>query len=421
MNDQAVSTVQQQSIKIGKETFYADKAFYHGTHRLVPPDQTLQNIWRVAPAVGLTRIADITGLDRIGIPTAVGIRPNAPSLAVSGGKGFTVQAASASAGMEAIEIWHAENVRNNVFLETHANLELSSIVAPMHLLAPTRNSLFDQHQPEPWVMGWDLIRQCEMAVPLLNVSMGNSDYRRNMRWLPFASGSNGLAGGNHLLEALAAALYELIERDAIACSAISGSITDKRVDLKSTSDPLVCSLLDQFEAASINVYLYDCTVDTNIPTYMAAIEDRLDITMGLYKGYGAHLDPAIAMIRALTEAAQARLLLIAGSRDDYFSRDQKINRNMSSNRVESFALPETITANAHSSQATKSFGGDINVILDHIREVGLDSAIVVNLTHEDLGIPVVRVIVPGLEGYMFDHYQPGWRAKTYRTRLETVK
>ena len=70
----------------------AQKGFFHGTQRTAPPETTLENIRRVAPTVGLTRLADVTGLDRIGIPTVVGYRPNSPTLTVSGGKGFTTLA-----------------------------------------------------------------------------------------------------------------------------------------------------------------------------------------------------------------------------------------------------------------------------------------------------------------------------------------
>lgn len=411
-------TAEQRTLTLGTKTYSADKAFYHGTHRVVPPEQTIEKIWSVAPAVGLTRLADVTGLDRIGIPTVIGVRPDAITLAVSGGKGFTTEAASASAGMEAIEIWHAENVCQDVVLETHANLESAGLAAPMQRLPFTRHSLFDAHQPEPWVLGWDLIQQREMAVPYTQVSMGNCEHQRTKRWLPFASGSNGLAGGNHILEALAAALYELVERDAIACSSFSGSLKRRRVALSSIEDPLVLALIEKLNAASVSVYLFDCTVDTSVPTYLAVIEDRIDLSIGRYKGSGAHLDPSIAMIRAITEAAQSRLLLIAGSRDDYFWRDQQANRYLSSSRTDELSVPELSSAGLQRSEATDSFAADIHVIRGKLEAIGIDSAVVVDLTRHDVGIPVVRVIVPGLEGYMFDHYEPGWHAKAYRSKSE---
>jgi ribosomal protein S12 methylthiotransferase accessory factor len=413
-NQTRTSSPVSAAVEISGVSWTADKGFHHGTHRTAPPEQTLERIWAAAPTVGLTRLADVTGLDRIGIPTVVGYRPNSPTLAVSGGKGFTTLAAMASAGMEAVEIWHAENVRHEVVVESHAALDGLGMTLPEHQLPLTRSSLFDRHRPEPWVMGWDLMGQRPVAVPYAVVSMGDTTRFSSRRWMPFAAGSNGLAGGNHLLEALAAALYEVVERDAIACSRSVVGGMSQRVDLDTVTDPLVRSLLDRFDDAGVTAYLFDCTVDTRVPTYMATVADRRDASMGLYRGYGAHLDPDIAMIRALTEAAQARLLLIAGSRDDYFSREQRMNLTMGDGRREQFdGIPVTTTADRHQSGATDTFGEDVNTVLARLRDVGLDSAIVVDLTDPELQIPVVRVVVPGLEGYMFDHYSPGPRARAH--------
>lgn len=410
------------AVEINGVAHTADKGFFHGTQRTAPPERTLERIWAAAPTVGLTRLADVTGLDRIGIPTVVGYRPNSPTLTVSGGKGFTTIAATVSAGMEAVEVWHAENVRNEVIIESHAALARAGLTIPADALSLTKNSLFDAERAEPWVMGWDIVAGREVAVPFTAVSMGDSSHRPNNRWMPFAAGSNGLAGGNHILESVAAALYEVVERDAIACSRTADGGMSRQVDLASITDPLVRTLIDQFDAAEVSAYLFDCTVDTNIPTYMAFVADRVDAAMGLYRGYGAHLDPAIAMIRALTEAAQARLLLIAGARDDYFGRDQRMNRFMGDGRGAGLETQiATVDANAHVPSATASFHADIAVVLERLQAVGLNSVIVVDLTDPDLKIPVARVIVPGLEGYMFDFYRPGSRALAHRERMVALR
>src|SRR5689334_3494323 len=61
-------------------------------------------------AMGITRLADLTGLDRIGLPVFAAIRPNSRSVATSQGKGLTHDAARAAALMEAAESWHAERI-----------------------------------------------------------------------------------------------------------------------------------------------------------------------------------------------------------------------------------------------------------------------------------------------------------------------
>src|SRR5512139_2548346 len=88
----------------------ASKSYYTGTHRLVSPEKTVERIRRLSPVVGITRIANVTGLDTLGIPVVMVCRPNSRSVAVSQGKGLTLAAAKASGLMEAAETFHAERI-----------------------------------------------------------------------------------------------------------------------------------------------------------------------------------------------------------------------------------------------------------------------------------------------------------------------
>jgi ribosomal protein S12 methylthiotransferase accessory factor len=86
------------------------KTFRHGTHRVVTPMETLTRVQRFMAQMGITRISNITGLDRIGIPVAIACRPNSRGLSVSQGKGLDLAAAKASALMESVEAYHAERI-----------------------------------------------------------------------------------------------------------------------------------------------------------------------------------------------------------------------------------------------------------------------------------------------------------------------
>ena len=97
------------------------KRFRDGTHRVVDPAVTLARVMPLAPRMGITRVAVLTGLDTIGIPVAAAIRPNSRSIAQHQGKGATLDAAKASAVMEAAETWHAESVA--LFERTLADCE----------------------------------------------------------------------------------------------------------------------------------------------------------------------------------------------------------------------------------------------------------------------------------------------------------
>lgn len=405
-------------IRFRGEAFRARKQFWHGTHRTVPPEETLERILRYRKPVGLTRLADITGLDRIGIPTVLAHRPNCPTLANAAGKGYTLLAAKVSAAMEAVEIYHAENLRLPQIVKPFAELEKAGLAIPAESLPLTKNSMFHPHRPEYWAPGWDIMNQREVAVPWVCVGMTPPEGQRPRRWMPFAIGTNGLAGGNHFLEALGAALYEVVERDAVAChrmAATAGVHQLERVRLDTIESPFVADLVERLRSVGIKPALYDCATDTDVPVYLAVIYDELIPHVGFYRGYGAHLDPAIAMVRAITEAVQARVITIAGSRDDYFRRDQLVNRFVSGRRGTDIleSVPETIDARLRPDEATDSFEGDVHVILKKLARVGLNQVIVLDLSHEEIGIPVTRVIVPGLEGYMFDHYRPGPRAQAF--------
>jgi len=86
------------------------KLFKRGTHRTTSPEDTVARVAPKARQIGITRLGNVTGLDRIGIPVTVAVRPNSRSFSVSQGKGLGVSQAMASAIMEAIELFHGEEL-----------------------------------------------------------------------------------------------------------------------------------------------------------------------------------------------------------------------------------------------------------------------------------------------------------------------
>jgi ribosomal protein S12 methylthiotransferase accessory factor len=156
----------------GKKTFgklgtgdAAPKAYRSGTHRTVPPAETLARVRPLMGRMGITRIANVTGLDRIGIPVVMVCRPNSRSIAVSQGKGLDLDAAKASGVMEAAEVYHAESITSPLKLcsyeeihDTHRLIDLDGLP----LLAGRR---FDLNRPLLWIEGQDLMAQEPTWVP----------------------------------------------------------------------------------------------------------------------------------------------------------------------------------------------------------------------------------------------------------------
>jgi ribosomal protein S12 methylthiotransferase accessory factor len=403
-----------------RQAYSAVKRFWRGTQRSVSPAETLERVRPHFGEIGITRLANITGLDRIGIPVTLAMRPNAATLSNGSGKGFSLEAALTSGAMEAIELFHAEQAERPTFQLPYDSLPPNRI--PIEDLPLTRHNLFNTWWPYRWTLGWDIMNQEEVPVPWWLVHMGEHSLRPRDLYT-FQVTSNGLASGNNLLEAINAGLFEVIERDAVTCHRLVWDRLKKappQVDVRTIEFPLVCELMERLAAAKVGLVLFDCTIDTAVPVYMAHIYDLQVRLLGHYRGYGAHLDPEVAMIRAITEAVQGRCIYIAGSRDDVFRHSYlRLKQSNDSALISAIqAMTGTVDARQRVSEATPTFEGDTHLALRKLRAAGLDRAIVVDLTKIGLPIDVVKVVVPGLEGYMFDFYEPGYRAKAFLERSQ---
>ena len=107
--------------------------------------------------MGITRIANVTGLDRIGIPVVTVVRPNARSAAVSQGKGLTLAAAKASGVMEAAELWHAEHIMKPLKLASLEEMRRVHRVAEPDQLPGVAGGDFEPNLSLLWIEGRDLV------------------------------------------------------------------------------------------------------------------------------------------------------------------------------------------------------------------------------------------------------------------------
>ncbi len=397
------------------------KGFRHGTHRTRPPAETVREYWPLRERMGITRLANVTGLDYIGIPVFTAIRPNSRSLSVSQGKGLDEDAARASALMESIELWHAERIEAPLRYESYAALSQSACVVDIHRLQCLPGSPVQVGAPMLWIEGFDLMQKCPIWVPFETI---NANGVGSPSAVPmFHGGSNGLASGNHILEAITHALCELIERDTTALF-YQLKLQDqqrRRVRRETVKSPECQHLLQCFARADIDVGIFDLTIDLGMPTYMCVIAEGPSRPnwrrLGAFLGYGTNPSAEVALIRALTEAAQCRLTIIAGNRDDIpqyrlnFGFD---DRTVASVRSKYLDIPEVLDINERPSLSTPSFEGDVGVMLSALRGIGLTNAVVVDLSRKDIGIPVVKVVVPGLEGpIQHGKYELGERALAF--------
>jgi ribosomal protein S12 methylthiotransferase accessory factor len=335
-------------------------------------------------------------------------------MACSSGKGLTLDQANVSGAMEAIELHAAETAALSPIRTSYRELSRSYAMPPVSNLWLTRHSLFTEDWPFYWCLGWDLISQTELPVPMAMVGMAKSSMIGSLR--AFLASSNGLGAGNSFLEAVASGLYEVIERDGVACHYHASLHKQRPIPVVSDttlrSYPMVASVLEKCDQARVRVVVQECVVDTNVPIYNAFSHDEDDCGVPVTHGYGAHLDPEIALLRAITEALQARLNFIAGSRDDLFRSAYVRVRAGWRESVTSLEYARTQAPEAipMASRATDAFEQDIADLLGCIQGAGLPNVVVFDLTPPEFPVFVVRVLVPGLEGYMHYGYQPGPRA-----------
>jgi ribosomal protein S12 methylthiotransferase accessory factor len=349
---------------------------------------------------GITRVANITGLDVIGIPVFTAIRPCSRSLATSQGKGLDADAAKASALMESIETWHAEAIELPARWESAWGLRDRGVPAVEYEELPCLRAPNPVH-PQPWVAGFDLLAERRCWVPVDAVTMNFVGVPE--RGTEMVRGSNGLASGNHPLEAIVHGLCEVIERDAEVLWRLDDDLV--QVDLGSVRDPDCAEVLARLDASGVHVAAWDLTTDLGVPTYGCAVMEKPDRgrlrALGIHYGFGTHLAPEVALLRALTEAVQTRLTYIAGSRDDLLRHDYALGRNrdlLEQIWAEITAAPSAARLEDRPPLAGDTFETDTRLLLDRLVGAGVEQVVVVDLTRADLGIPVVKVVVPGLEG-----------------------
>ena len=399
------------------------KTFLPGTRRTRTPAETLKDFGRHMPEAGITRLANVTGLDSIGIPVVQAIRPNSRSLSVSQGKGVDLDSAKASAMMEAFELWHAEHIELPCLVASYQAIRRKRKVVDLHRLPMVRGATLRPEEQRCWLRGWDLLQQEEVWVPFEVVSMNTVGIVQAT--LTFLSTSNGLASGNHLLEAIEHALCEIIERDTQALDSARGipySLKNK-IDISSIADAPLQEMIAACYSADLAVAVFEMVSDLGIPTFRVGLMEQGDQAqwsrLGMEWGCGTHLSPVVALSRALTEAAQARLTVIAGSRDDNPPSAYAATQGMWSiedSRSEMFAAPPARPFSAKANhQETDTFEGDLELMLGTLRAAGIDRAVVIDLTKDRIGIPVAKVVVPGLEAAPFvPGYVEGDRARRAR-------
>ena len=419
----------------------------NGTSRIKPAQETLKNILAISTRIGVTRLADITDMDVLRIPNFSVVVPGTEDyIWVYSGKGPTRQHAMASALMESIERYSSLPSGGPRKFTRSSYAELSKthkVLHPDKLVEPLRFDYRDDMVMD-WLLGYDLAL-CETVMVPASVALFR--YTPSPPAInPFAYfHTNGLASGNVMEEAVCHALCEVIERDAMSIAELRASaipfhilrriihslnasgirvppIPAERfvddpgvfpdVDISEIDFTPAKNLVEKFNRAGISLTVKDITSDIGIPTFNASSVEWVTHDYGyLAEGHGTHPDARIALLRAITEVSQTRAANIQGARDDLRkikygeqnTDDQRAWQFMKSTKKIRFSQVQTVF--------NEDILDDINLILLKLKNIGLSQVIIVDLTNPEIGIPVVRAIVPGLETFKITKSVMGLRAR----------
>lgn len=393
------------------------KIYRGGTHRSRRPEDTLAAFLPLAGRMGITRLANVTGLDTVGIPVYMACRPLSRSIAVSQGKGLTPQEAKVSAFMEAAETWHGETITAPLKMASLEELRRDHRVVDVEALPRSRLGAFAPSRQILWIAGRPLVGDGSLWVPLELVST-NYTVPQPQGSFAFPANTNGLASGNSFAEAALHALCELIERDALTLWRLAGAEARAATVLDPESiDSTPCrTLLAHYARAGLDVGLWDVTSDLGVPVFCCAVAERSDTAIEAELGAGCHPDREVALLRALAEAAQSRTTRIAGSRDDYVPESYDSAAKLARNRTARLWLsdPPRLRFGEAPNLSGETVTGDLQRVVERLAGAGIDQVVAVDLTKPDIGLPVVRVVAAGLEGaYQGEgsDYRPGPRAR----------
>lgn len=357
---------------------------------------------RLRRALGVTRVARVTGLDRAGVEVACAVRPGGHVLQVTNGKGSRWAEAEAGALLEAAELAGAERV-------AAADLRWASVDdlrrrGVPHLSVRALGGDAEDGAPLAWRVARDARTGTPRLVPAAALHVpppgGPLLGLTGLRWT-----SNGMGAHPSRSHAVLHALLEAVERDAVARALPDGwtaaAMGRRRVAPEEGGGATPARLVARLRAVALDAHLFDLT-DPRRPAL--AVRGALLVDahgpVSLTAGYACRLDGAAASMAALLEAAQSRLTDIHGAREDVVhaasdaaSIVTRTCRPPPRRRPGRRARPRR--GGGAGARPPAGAAAGVRAVLDALERTGHE-AVVADLGWPALGIAVVKVLVPGL-------------------------
>jgi oxazoline/thiazoline synthase len=406
-----------------------------GGHRVVSPSETYARLERhISPLTGaVTSVRRQTTEDNgVAYAYAAGhnfalmqdstffLRKNLRGR--SGGKGRTDLQAKVGAVCEAIERF------NGVYrgdepsrVSAYSALDPSVAVHPEDLLLFSEHQYamrdrFNQHlasyhvvperldpdKPIHWTTAWSLTDERAREVPSAYFWYGHPDL---MESFFTTTDANGSAAGNTVEEAILQGLMELVERDSVALWWYN-RVRRPAVDLDAIADPYVDQVRNYYDTLGRDLWMLDLTSDLGIPAFAGVSSRRDGPVQDLLMGFGAHLDPHTAAMRALTELNQFLPAVNERNPDgttNYWMDDPDAVQWWTTATLESepYLLPADAPASRpedFTQRATQDIAQDVRACVARLAELGHE-VLVVDQTRPDIDLATVKVLAPGLRHF----------------------
>jgi len=393
--------------------------------RVAPPERTLALAEKRARELGITRVTDITRLDRIGIPVYASIRPSARpgSICVNAGKGQRPIEAQVGAYMEAIEYALAEPGASRIAtVKARARDILDG--ARRHDaaldLCPRLGTRIRLDETVTCVAMHDVVTGKTALVPAELVFFPFAAPGRER--ILFGSDTNGLASGNTVQEATVHALTEIIERDIRSFEALRD--TSVLVDLDSIRGPEQDLVLAVREAG-LRLFVRSVPNAFGVAYFTATLVDpEAESPYFVNAGFGCHPRRSVALVRAICEAAQSRLSFIHGGRDDleqwyvhYQGWSEKRKRAHRSRVTATVSRGEDRAVRfddiEDSSDTCTSVALCERLLVERLHAAGFTRLLRANFCRPKDELQVVRLVVPGLECMNEKSRRTGKRLRDY--------
>jgi ribosomal protein S12 methylthiotransferase accessory factor len=294
-----------------------------------------------------------------------------------------------------------------------------------HDWIPTR---FDPDQTIDWTPVWSLTEQQHKYLPT-SFCYYNYPMPKGQRFCK--ADSNGNAAGNTLEEAILQGFMELVERDSVALWWYN-RLRRPAVDLASFDESYFLELQQYYADNDRELWVLDLTADLGIPAFAGVSRRTVGDSERLIVGFGAHLDPTIAILRALTEVNQLGLELDKVP-DDQLDGVATLWLLEATLENQPYLAPDRDqllkTAQDYPQRWGNDIQDDVMTCVEIVKAAGMET-LVLDQTRPDIGLNVVKVIVPGMRhfwsrfgpGRLYDvPVQLGWRdAPTPETEMNPM-